>query len=343
MATVNRWFYILIVLALLSVTCRANTNVRNWKLQTGESFSAELMSYEESTGVVHLRIDESVDREFQSKSFSLPDQAWLKEWKHIADEMEALRKKLGGTVSFHQSTGPLGTGFYVYRPSKTKPDQKLPLFILFEPGGNARRFLMRFIEAAESTRCSIVCCDTFRNTKDNPDIEAEMLERFRLLLPLIEKTVTHDPQQVFLGGASGGAWRAYHYVTQVSRPWAGIFANGGWLGGWKYYNLPYPPKLRVAMVNGDRDIGANHWVDTDSDLLTKCGDTVTVMSFEGAHQIPPASVQIKAFNWLLGRPEVNPDGWKKWQSYLVGFLSLVACAVVWACTLRFRAKYSKQR
>lgn len=293
----------LVVLRGLTGEVLANTNVRDWKLKTGEEFSAELVDYNESTGIVHLRIGETQDREFQKDAFSLPDQAWLVEWKDIADELEALRKKLGGTTSFYQTTGTLSTGFYVYRPSKVAAAEKLPMFILFEPSGQASRFLLRFMEVAESEKCTVVCCDTFRNTDNNHSEEAEMLARFQALLPVIESTVAHDPKQMFMGGSSGGAWRAYHYAAQVSRPWAGIFANGGWLGGKEYFSLPYPPKLRVAMVNGNRDKAANYWVERDSDVLSKDGDSIEVLSFEGGHQLPPVSVQIKAFEWLLGRGE----------------------------------------
>lgn len=291
------------ILALFVQPCRANTNVRNWKLKTGECFSAELVSFDKTTGIVHLRIDETKDREFASSTLSLPDQAWLGEWKDLDDEMEVKRQQLGGKISYFHSSGPMSAGFYVYRPSKAALDAKLPLFILFEPSGQASRFLMRFMETAEAVQCTVVCCDSFHNTKDDPKMEALMLERFRLLLPLIEAIVPHDPDQLFMGGASGGAWRAYHYSAQFHRPWAGIFANGGWLGGQKYYQLPYPDKLRVAMVNGNRDEAASQWVEPDSKVLAQRGATVAVMSFEGGHQVPPVSVQIKAFQWLLGRNE----------------------------------------
>ena len=301
------WFHFCLVAwiaaTLFSASCEANTSVRRWKLQTGESFSAELVDYNEATKMVHLRINEKEDREFSSKTLSLADQAWLVEWKDMDDEMQALLKKLGGKVSFFRSEGSLSSGFWVYRPSKSPPEEKLPMFILFAPNGDANRFLPRFIEMAEAVKCTIVCSPVFRNTRDNPALETEMLERFRQLLPVIEKNVAHDPNQMFMGGTSGGACRAYHYAAQVPHPWAGIFAHGGWLGGKDYYNLPYPPNLRVAMINGNNDAAANSWVEKDSKVLTEHGDTVVVLSFEGAHQIPPAAVQIKAAEWLLKRRE----------------------------------------
>ncbi|MBC7980523.1 MAG: hypothetical protein H7Y36_08175, partial [Armatimonadetes bacterium] len=125
-----------------------------------------------------------------------------------------------------------------------------------------------------------------------------MLERFTALLPQIEATVPHDENRMFMGGVSGGAWRSYHYSAQVPRPWAGIFADGGWLGGRIYYHLPYP-RMRVAMVNGDKDTAANRYVDPDTTRLQQSGCVVSVHAFEGGHQLAPPSVQEKALRWLL--------------------------------------------
>jgi len=91
--------------------------------------------------------------------------------------------------------------------------------------------------------------------------------------------------------------RAYHYAVHMPRPWAGIFAAGGWLGGEKYYHLPFPP-MRVAMVNGDKD-HANRMIEPDSARLQQAGCVVSVHAFEGGHQLAPPSVQEKALRWLL--------------------------------------------
>jgi predicted esterase len=105
-----------------------------------------------------------------------------------------------------------------------------------------------------------------------------------------------------MGGVSGGAARAYSHSVEIPRPWAGIFANGGWLGGRQTYNRAYPP-MRVAMVNGDKDDAANLYLDADSGVLMKAGSIVSVHAFEGGHQLAPPSVQAKALRWLLGEDE----------------------------------------
>lgn len=170
------------------------------------------------------------------------------------------------------------------------------MLILFHPGGNGRRAIYKYIDAAASG-VTLVSLDYFRNNSD-PVKEDTMLECFNELLPQIEATVPHDAKRVFIGGTSGGASRAYCYSAKVARPWAGILAGGGWLGGMANYQLPYP-RMRVAMVNGDKDQGANQWVNSDTECFQKTGSIVSVHAFEGGHQMPPPSVQEKALRWLL--------------------------------------------
>jgi len=55
----------------------------------------------------------------------------------------------------------------------------------------------------------------------------------------------------------------------------------------------------VAMVNGDKDNGANGYINRDTTLLQAKGGVVSVHAFEGGHQMPPPSVMTKAFRWLL--------------------------------------------
>jgi len=164
------------------------------------------------------------------------------------------------------------------------------------------RYLVRHAEAGETVGMVIIACGTFRNTGDNHAIEREYLARFKEVFPQILENIMIDPDKVFMGGASGGAWRAYHYSAWVKHPWAGIYANVGWLGGRAYYDLPYPSGMRVAMVNGSLD--NSNWTESDMKLLEDAGNTVALFSFEGGHQVAPYESQVKAFNWMLGRETV---------------------------------------
>ena len=114
---------------------------------------------------------------------------------------------------------------------------------------------------------------------------------------------TDDPNKLFLGGLSGGAWRSYDFSGTYDRPWAGIYATGGWLGvGLK---AEYAPKqvrsdMRIAMVNGDRDRAAAQYTKRDTQFLSETANCeVAMFAFEGGHQVPPSDSQVEAFEWLL--------------------------------------------
>lgn len=279
--------------------------MRNWKLASGESHRAELVSYNEAQKFVILRMENQTEIRLDHDALSALDRAWLLEWVEYGEEMQAKLGKLGGTLTRHTSTGQYTTEYSVYQPpldnqqAATKP----PMLIIFNPNGNGHREVIRYFEAAKAVGLTVVSCEYFRNGppitayKRQPKLEAELLARFHELLPHIEDNVPHDPKRMFMGGCSGGAWRAFHYSAQVNRPWAGIYSNCGWLGGEIWYDLPYP-KMRVAMVNGDQDPAVSY-LDRDTTRLTQAGCKVTLHAFEGGHQIPPPSVQEKAFRWLL--------------------------------------------
>jgi predicted esterase len=187
------------------------------------------------------------------------------------------------------------------------------MMILFHPGGNGHRAILPYVEAADAVKMTLVSCETFQNSDGKSDsvIEAAYLERFKELLPQIEQAVPHDPKRIFMGGVSGGGWRAFHYSAQVSRPWAGIYSNSSWLGDESYWDLPFP-KMRVVFLNGDKDyskIGLSKDVIVDGppqdnkddiEVIRKSGSDISVQTFEGGHQVAPPYAMKKAFRWLLG-------------------------------------------
>ncbi len=284
---------------LLATLCFASANdgMRSWKFIDGKDLTAELLDYEEKSGKVSLRMEDKTIFQSRYTEFSLVDQAWLLQWLEYMEEMRAILKNLNGTLERHEGIGKFTTEYTVYHPSGTMPREQRPLLILFHPGGNGHSQILRYVEAAEAVKMTLVSCETFQNLGDSPTIEAEYLERFKELLPQIEKAVLHDAKRMFMGGISGGGWRAFHYSAQVNRPWAGIYANCSWLGGEKYWDLPYP-KMRVVMVTGNKDYGSRS-VENDVRVIQKSGSDVSVQSFEGGHQAAPASVMTKAFRWLL--------------------------------------------
>lgn len=278
----------------------ANDQMRHWTYVSGDKVEGEIVSFDEETRIVTLATSAGKTFELDESQLSAIDQAWILQWIEQDEEARAMLERVGGTVTRYTTTGAFPTTYYLYTPANRSgavEGEQSPLLFLFHPGGNGGRVVYRYIEAAAELGITLVSFDHFRNTDNNPEREAEMLERFTAILPQIEAAVPHDEKRMYMGGMSGGAWRSYHYSAQVPRPWAGILAAGGWLGGEQWYDLPYP-RMRVAMVNGDKD-HANRCIPKDTEILQRAGALVSVHAFEGAHQLAPPSVLTKALRWLL--------------------------------------------
>lgn len=297
-------FALLLCLLFTTAFSFGSDTFRTWKTNEGQSFGAELESYDEAKKLVVLRLADEKIVEINYDDLIDLDRAWLLEWTEFTEEMQVKLQKMGGVLSAHKSKGSIPVDYWVYQPplAAEQAGVKPPMLILFHPNGHGFQAIYRYLEAAKATGMTLVSLDYFRNTgvgRENPEKEAEMFGVFKELLPQIEATVPHDEKRMFMGGCSGGAWRAFHYSAWVQRPWAGIYSNCGWLGiPAQYYSLPYP-KMRVAWVNGNKDPARDYYLKPDSARLSEAGCTMSVHSFEGGHQLPPPSVQEKAWRWLL--------------------------------------------
>ena len=212
------------------------------------------------------------------------------EEKKLDEKME----KAGQTITYN-SDGKRMLTFHCYYPTSYAAGRNLPLLILFSPGGQGERIQKKFIAAGEVNSWIVVGCDGFKNRVDE-ELGEEM---FTEVLHAIEKKVVHDKDLVYMGGMSGGAWRAYHYSVLFDRPWKGIVACGGWLGGPEYKDLAYPEKMAVAIINGNEDKGANHWIDHDREILKGRRIKVRVFHFQGGHSIAPDETLTKAIQWMV--------------------------------------------
>jgi surfactin synthase thioesterase subunit len=286
-----------IIMTLCVSSIWANTDERVWTFKSGEKLRAAQLSYNKESGDFILLINDEDARIFKFDDLSPIDQAWLVEWDQIEREMDVLIGSLGGRFEHYLAEGEFTTDIYVYYPTACETNNTRPMLILFNAGGNAARYLKLFVAAAEQHGIVTVACAEFYNTRDD-EADAEMLKRFQELLPIIESTIPHDPARVFMGGNSGGAMRAYNYTAQIERPWAGVYANAGWLGGYDYYDWPYPSGMRISMVNGNND-HANRWLKRDGKLLSSRGNNVALFSFDGGHQPAPPSSRAKALEWLI--------------------------------------------
>lgn len=289
---------ILVALGVTASVAWGNSDVRNWTLSSGDSFQAELVEYDPAEDTAVLRMDDNHTLTYPLADFSAIDAAWLIEWAEFSQELDTMMENMKGEFRHFQHQGAHPADCYVYTPGKYRETTQLPLLFLFHPSGKGARYVQRFMLVAEALDIIVVSSDAFRNTGAvwNEKDDA-MFACFNELLPELETIVPHDPTRFYMGGTSGGAQRALHFAAKIDRSWAGVFANGCWLGGPDYYDLPFPA-MRVAMVNGNRD-SANNWLEADKAALEDHGCNVSVFAFEGGHQVPPPTIQLKALSWLL--------------------------------------------
>jgi len=279
---------------------QGNTDDRTWTLENGSSLFAHITAWNSETDLVTLVDDKAHTSQVKRSDLSMIDRAFVRQWFTIHEKMETKLAELGGTLQHLQHKGKFTTDYYVYQPSVYKADDSAPMMILFSPSGQGYGSMLRHFEAAEKTGFLLITLDVFRNNDEaqNPR------ERFTELLPVLEQS-SHDPAKLFMGGLSGGAWRSYDFSAAYERPWAGIYATGGWLG--VPHNKEYDPKsvhhgMRIAMVNGDRDRAAARYTKRDTQFLVETANCeVAMFAFEGGHQVPPSDSQVEAFEWLLHR------------------------------------------
>lgn len=279
----------------------ANSEMRGWNMKNGTALTAEILSVDEKNRTITLRTEGGEEKTFSFDDLGITDNAWVLEWIEMNEELAAKVTELGGKLERFEGQGAkFKTAFYVYHPSgEADPAKPRPMLFLIDPSGNPKRYLLRHIEAAEKTKITIISAEYFRNKRALGD----MFDRFDDLIPVIEKSVPYNPNQLFLGGTSGGAWNAFNIAQRLqNRKVAGIYSNVGWLGPDPSEETPYPA-CRVALVNGDKDDAVEFESIRVTRILQKRGCSVSLFAFEGGHQIPPTSVQIKTFRWLLGETE----------------------------------------
>ncbi|BDS08021.1 hypothetical protein NT6N_30610 [Oceaniferula spumae] len=284
----------LLFLLALAPDTHANTAIRQWSYADGKSFKALILGWDSKTDLVTLSRGNNDTFTVKRTDLSLADQAYVRQWFNNREQLEKKLKEAGGKMLYLQTSGTWQTDYYVYQPSTYKADGTDPMLLLFSSSGNGYTMMLRHFEAAEKVGMVLVTADYFSNKNSGPTSDKHFTE----MLPQLE-IISHDPKKLFLGGDSGGALRAYHYTADFDRPWAGVYANGGWLG--RDHTRKYRANMRVAMINGHKDKNALHFTKGDTDYLTESRScNVALFSFEGGHQLAPTEAQVEAFNWLLG-------------------------------------------
>lgn len=279
-------------LAALALSSGLNAADGSWTDRQGRTIQAEFVSFDPAAAKVKLRLPNGTEPLIDLARLCDEDQGWILARQKREEEAAAAAKQNAGKVVDYVSDGPEAVSYHVYYPTSFEPLKPPAMLVVFSPGGNGKGILKSVQEGCENLGWIGVGCDVFKNGVSESVLDPKWQE----VLPHIEKTVPHDPDLLYLGGMSGGAARAYDYSEVTKRPWKGVLAFGGWLGGKS--KLGCPPKMAVAQVNGDQDHNANAWAQKDADVLKRADAEVKKFSFPGGHVVAPAPVVLEALQWL---------------------------------------------
>ena len=291
-----------LIFAALSLSL-AFAEERTWTSSDGRTLRAELLSYNIEAERVTIKTSANKEFTLPFDKISEEDRAYLrelaeKEKAKLEELKKAAAEKAGKSV---KETTDAGNSFHVYYPQSYSLEKKPSVLILFSPGGGGAGIMRNFKQGADKLGWVLVGCDNLKNGQDWD--EGKVI--FNDLLAAIEERV--DPGRLYVGGMSGGAMRAYLYTAVIERPWKGVIACGGWLGGGKNHELKFTKKMAVAIVNGDTDKNANLYIESTKKVFERRGGKVEVIMFPGGHTVGPPDVIEKAMTFVHENTNTDED------------------------------------
>lgn len=280
---------------------------RLWTNASGKTLTATFVRYNAAKEKVSLKLGRGRQVEIPLSSLSESDVDWVKahvpEAMDNQERMKLLTEGRLGKVTSIPETDAYPQAF-VYYPSTLDADNPPPIIILFNSVGHGQHMAQKFKEACEANGWVALGFNTFRNS-NNKELSASLNQLWTSTNANLEKMAFFDPDRMYMGGISGGASRAFTYSERRIPPirsWKGIVSMGGWLGGRD--RLECPTKMTVAVINGDKDGGANGWVTHDAKVLKKRKCVIKEFPFPGGHEMPPDKHLVEVLKWMK---EASPE------------------------------------
>jgi predicted esterase len=181
--------------------------------------------------------------------------------------------------------------YSVYLPASYAGDQKLPVYIAFDPMGRGTFPVTRYKELAEKYQFILIGSNDSRNGQSMNDIgriaEALMNEakgRFRA-----------DSTRIFLTGFSGGA-RVASIIGMFGDKVQGVVGCGA---GFPETDQEHLHSFDYFAIAGEADPNLSE-VITQDQALTRAGWKHLLLVIPGGHTWPPAPEMDKAVRWMRG-------------------------------------------
>jgi len=285
-------------------------DARIWTSVTGKQLEAEYVS--QAYGKVTLRSQQGEMFSIPLNNLSPADQEFLRTRglpppstrtttqpaqpeSRAADPAVAAQMVPGQTFT-RTAEGETAVPYHVRVPPSFNSSSPPPVLIAFSAGGKGRFMVNTIGPCADKLGWITIGCDKLSNDINNDKLAFQMIDE---VLEDIYRNIPHDPRRIYLAGHSGGAMRAYGITARRKEEFAGILAYGGWLGGPDFQKKPHTKYMSVAMVNGDKDDGANAWVQSDTQALKRGKCNVKLFTFPGGHPMPTApEITEQALQWL---------------------------------------------
>jgi len=267
---------------------------RVWtRASDGKTIQARFVSHDKESGQVTLRLRKGKDATMKLAILIEADRDWVQE---VEAKGKQELKPDGETVK-HSTSGAKVDTWQVYYPAGLSVENraKAPLCVMYSPNNRMGQLMKAMKPSADKLGWILIGVDAYSNKRVQKEYEATM-DDSRKIFKDIGKKIPHDKKKVVFGGFSGGAWWSYVSTAEVYKKAAGVVAFGGWMS--KQYSREYARKLKVVIINGDKD-PACEWEQRDGDFLRKKKRaTVKVINFPGKHVIAPADVTMRGVEWV---------------------------------------------
>jgi len=229
----------------------------------------------------------------------------------------------GGTVYRVSGFGTNGASYYVYLPQAYDLATPMPAIVGFDPAGNGKSPLMKFIPSAEERGWVVMGINDCAN--EGPPNQHAMVwdccRHFRASFP-------HNRAREYTAGLSGGACIAFWYSRWWWDEFAGVFNCDGWMCDYDEHTY-YPAALAVAHMRSGGDTGATGDHLPDARYLAPTGCRLDTIAYPGEHAWPPPATIDAAMDFLeadyqaTGYRRVDSNGVATAANLLAGALAAV--------------------
>ena len=265
-------------------------------MSDSKSIEAEFVEFDTVAGEVVLKRSGGQVIRLKPEILSEADQQWLEEKKKEAvtraSKVEKAERQEFEVEGVRH--GKVTVRYPAGLPEEARQDA--PICFIFSPGGNPTSIQKKMESGADLMGWITVGVYAYSNDRSQKDMK--LLEKETgIVIKNVQKKVPHDKDKLILSGMSGGGWWCYRTSALVHQKTAAIIAFGGWMS--KDYQLDYPRRMTVAIVNGDQDKNANLYIEPDSEFLRKKKKAITKsFNFPGGHAVAPPEVCSDVIKWV---------------------------------------------